>query len=247
METENTINLLCPCCKSKLEYTHSDTYQDLSEHVSDPNSTPSIKSAFQCPNIECIANHTNVAWIENGDFYVLNRLSEDSWSALIEFTYTDPSKGYAINSWSYHYELGRSLIKSKTRKIKIGKYLVEIKPKAKGYDYPIEEEYQPRRFGWDFEFWKKTDDDNYTNVTLIYPMVRYCLQSFNSSYKSVKYNSNNRTQIKDALEFAFGYRWGIKDDRYFAQIASFIIRKIYPARVKYLISQANCQNIKYKN
>ena len=57
----------CPCCDSVLVVTHQERYQDLSEHVSNPNRQPSMKDGYQCPNTDCIANICDVAWIEDGD------------------------------------------------------------------------------------------------------------------------------------------------------------------------------------
>jgi hypothetical protein len=243
---ENKNNLLCPCCNTKLVYTHSDRYQDISEHVSQPNREPSIKAAFQCPKDDCIAHQSEVVWIEDGDCYTGKRPEGISYSLLNNSLEARFGNSFAVNSWNWHYQLGKEAIKRRSKKIKIGKYRIDIEPKEKGYDYPVEVQYQPRRFGWKFQYWKETEDGCYTSLTPIHRMVRYYLRSFNSAYKSACYNPvENRSSIKDALEYATGYRWGTKDNRSFARISSFIIQAFYPNKVKSLLEIAKAQNIDY--
>jgi hypothetical protein len=50
-------------------------------------------------------------------------------------------------------------------------------------------------------------------------------------------------QIKEALEYATGYRWGHKDDRSFAQISKFIIQIFMPNQVKIIKGLAKQHNI----
>jgi len=243
---ENKNNLLCPCCNSKLVYTHSDRYQDLSEHVSQPNREPSIKAAFQCPKDDCIAHQCEVSWIEDGDCYTGKRPKDISYSLLNNSLEARFGNSFAVNSWNWHYQRGKDAIKARTREYRFGKYRVVVSPKEKGYKYPTETQYQPRKIGWKFEWWKKgTDEGCWSHLTPTHRMVRHYLRSFKSSYKSACYNpTQNRSSIKDALEYATGYRWGSKDDRSFARISAFIIQTFHPIKVKTLLEIAKAQDIK---
>jgi hypothetical protein len=75
-------------------------------------------------------------------------------------------------------------------------------------------------------------------------MVSHYLRSFNSAYNSALYNPQaNRMQIKDALEYAMGYRWGHKDNRAFAKISSFIIRWFMSAKVNIIVNLAKQEKV----
>jgi hypothetical protein len=243
---ENKQNLLCPCCDTKLVYTHSDHYQDLCEHVSQPNRQPSLKPAFQCPNTECMANQCDVAWIEDGEYYTGNRPEGISYTELSNALNGKHGTAYAVNSWNYHYELGKNAIKARTKEIYFWKYRVVITPKEKGHSFPIEVQYQPRKFGWKFEWWKKGSEEGcWQHLTPTHQMVRHYIRSFKSSYDSALYNPQaNRMQIKEALEYATGYRWGHKDDRSFAQIAKYIIQIFMPQKVRVITELAKEHKIK---
>jgi len=43
----------CPCCKSELIVTGQERIEDISEHVCDPNGTPSLKDVYTCSNGDC--------------------------------------------------------------------------------------------------------------------------------------------------------------------------------------------------
>jgi hypothetical protein len=244
---ENKNNLLCPCCDSKLEYTHSDHYQDLCEHVSQPNREPSLKPAFQCLNLECIAHKCDIAWIEDGEYFSGDRPEGISYSEMSRALEAKWGNGFAVNSWNWHYHRGKDAIKARTKTLHFGKYRVVIEPKEKGHKYPVEKQYQPRLIGWKFEWWKQGSDEGcWQHLTPIHRMVRHYLRSFNSAYNSSIYNpSANRSQIKEALEYAMGNRWGQKDDRSFARISSFIIQTFMPNKVNILISLAKRENVSF--
>jgi hypothetical protein len=241
---ENNNNLLCPCCNTKLVYTHSDRYQDLGEHVSQPNREPSMKPAFQCPNTDCIASRGNASWIEDGECYTGKRPEDIPYSLLNNSLEARFGNSFAVNSWNWHYQLGKDAIKRRSKKIKIGKYRIDIEPKEKGYKYPTEIQYQPITIGWKFQYWKETSDGCYTSLTPTHRMVLHYLRSFDSAYKdAMHYPKANRSSIKDALEYAMGFRWGHKDDRSFARISSFLIRSFMPKKVKVIIELAKQENI----
>jgi hypothetical protein len=232
---KNTKNLLCPCCNSLLVYTHSERYQDLAEHVSQPNREPSIKPAFQCLNTECIANQCDVAWIEDGEYYTGKRPEGVSYTQLNDALKEKHGTAFAVNSWNYHYELGKLAIKARQKIIRIGKYRIDIEPKEYGYDYSLEKQYQPKRFGWKFQYSKETENGCYTSITPIYRMVKYYIRQFNMHYRNILQNpERNKSSIKDALDIINCIQWGSKDDRSFAKISSFIVRTVYFDKVKFI-------------
>jgi len=242
---ENHNNLLCPCCDTRLVFTHSGHYQDLVEHVSQPNREPSLKPAFQCPNEKCIANQSNVSWIEDGEYYTGKRPDGISYSELDKALKEKHGNGFAVNSWNWHYQLGKDAIKARTKEYRFLNYRVIVSPKEKGHKYTLPYQYQPKRFSWKFEWWKKGSEEGcWTHLTPTHRMVSYCIRSFNSAYKSAIYNpKSNRHQIKEALQYATGYRWGSKDDRGFVQISAFIIRTFMPSKVNVIKELAQSENV----
>jgi len=230
---ENKNNLLCPCCNTKLVYTHSDRYQDLGEHVSQPNREPSIKPAFQCPNVDCIAHQSEVAWIEDGECYTGKRPEGISYSLLnnsLEARFGNP---FAVNSWNWHYQLGKDAIKRRTKDYRFGKYRVVVSPKEKGYKYPTEVQYQPRKIGWKFEWWKKgTDEGCWINLIPTHRMVLYYLREFNVAYKNLMNTDKPKVRdLKECLKYIDCIFYNSKDDRSFAKISAFLIKTIYPYKV----------------
>jgi hypothetical protein len=238
--------LQCPFCKGDLKVTHQEHYQDSCEHVSQPNAKPSLKDGYECLNVACLA-FGNFSWIADGDYYSKKPegFTYSEWSALKK----DVAKSenfHAIGSWNYYYQQGKDAIKARTKEYKFWKYRVVVEPREKGHDYPLAEQYQPKRFGWKFEWWKRGSEPGcWQHLTPTHRMVSYYIRSFKSSYDSAIYNPKaNRSQIKSALEYAMGYRWGTKDDRSFAQIAGFIIRTFMPSKVKDLKELAIWENVK---
>jgi hypothetical protein len=224
-------------------YTHSDRYQDLTEHVSQPNREPSIKAAFQCPNKSCIANHCDVSWIEDGEYYTGKRPEGITYTQLNDALKEKHGTGFAVNSWCYHYELGKFAINKRRKRIHIGKYRIDIEPKAYGYDYPIEKQYHPRKFGWVFQCWRETEDGCYTSITPIYRMIKYYLRQFNMHHRNVSHNPDaNKGSIKDAMEIINCTQWGSPDKRSFARISSALIKIIYPNKVK-LIKEMSARHL----
>jgi len=61
----------CPVCRTELIVPCSRVYQDLCEHVCDPNGRPSSKPSHECPNKYCTANGA-VFWDDMGDLYVMD-------------------------------------------------------------------------------------------------------------------------------------------------------------------------------
>lgn len=59
----------CPLCNTELIIKGESRYQNLDEHVCDPNGTPSIKPEYRCTNIKCLIWNL-VFWDEDGSLYV---------------------------------------------------------------------------------------------------------------------------------------------------------------------------------
>ena len=223
-------SIYCPVCKSKLEVTHRDRYEDLSEHVSNPNGTPSMKDGYQCTNVDwCGAALLNFVWIQDGDCYA-KPPEGVSWSEANKRLKEASVSGmeYALNSWNHYYNLGKKKIEERKKSFLIGKYKIEIKPKEKGYKYPDHKQYMPSTFRWEYQIWERKRGGLYTSVIPTHRMVLHCIRSFKSSYKSAIYNPDkNKNSIKECMDRINCTQWGTKDDRTFAKISSFLIRIMY--------------------
>lgn len=60
----------CPKCQHDLAKTREERIQTMSEHISNPNGTPSLKSLYQCVNSDCQCFRA-FGWDSEGDFYAL--------------------------------------------------------------------------------------------------------------------------------------------------------------------------------
>lgn len=218
--------LLCPVCRTELQITHRGRYQDLSEHVSNPNGEPCLKDGYQCTNVDwCEASNLNFTWIADGEVYS-NPPEGVSWSEANETlkSRSTSGMGYALNSWYHYYEKGKAEIAKRKKKIKIGNYIIAIEPLMMGHKYPIEKEYMPSRFRWRYEIWRKSKrNETYTAVTLLHVMVRHYLRSFKESYRSLMRDPGNKRSMTECLEYINGERWGRKDDRSFARVSRVLI------------------------
>lgn len=230
--------IYCPVCKSKLEITHRDRYQDLSEHVSNPNGKPSMKDGYQCLNVDwCEASNLNFTWIQDGDCYT--KPPEDvSWADANRRLKSASVSGmeFALNSWNHYYHLGKKKIEERKKSFRLGKYKIDIEPKEKGHKYPTHKQYMPSTFRWKYQLWKETEgkgEGYYTSITPNHRMVLYCIRSFKSSYRSAMYNpERNKNSIKECMYRIECISCGSKDDRLFAKIASFLIRTLYPRKCR---------------
>jgi len=158
-------DLFCPCCEEQLTVTHRDRYQDISEHVSNPNGYVSSKDGYQCLNIWCVAHAMGAIWIENGDMYVSP--PDGIKSAIASKIVKQCSKigtEHPKGSWMHNYELGKKLIKAKTKTFNINKCRIVISPKEKGYNFSEEEQYKPHRWKRKIELWKREDEHAYSLV-----------------------------------------------------------------------------------
>jgi len=226
-------DLKCPFCKSDLKVTHREHYQDLSEHVSNPNVTPSLKDGYECLKQECLAFGT-FSWIEDGEYYTKRPESLDyrDWETIKKIAC--PSENYyAIGSWNYYYQMGNDAVKEKSFKIDLYYYKFNFIPKEKGWDYPEEIRHMPDLKKWKVEIWKRIENGCYTNVIPFWKMTTYSIRSFNKEYDGWLEDGNKRS-LKSAYCTAFGLEeWGMNpDDRFYSKLASFLIRKFQSKKVR---------------
>jgi hypothetical protein len=218
----------CPCCKSELVFTHEGRYEDLGEHVCNPNGTPSMKRAYQCLNEKCVAHQVNASWIEDGEIFI-NPPENIGWSEAHRMVESASTTGtyYAIDSWNHHYELGKRAIKAGTRSFEIGKWKVNIIPKEKGWDYSEDQRHQPHSWKKKFEYWKKSEDGHgYVNVIPDIRMVRFCIRKFKNNYNEWKRTGADRPLKECVNEILCQTSWGSPDDRRYAKISSFLIKYV---------------------
>jgi hypothetical protein len=221
----------CSCCERVLYVTHQDRYEDLSDHVSSSN--PSMKDGYQCMNDDCIANAFNVTWIHDGEFFI--DPPEGICYAVAKNVLEKASKNnviFALNSWNYHYELGKRTVKKWTWKVSLGKWKFVFIPREKGWDYVEEERYQPALWRWKMEIWKGSSEHGYTNVVPIHKSIKWNIERFNKNYSDWKESSSlhDFSACEDAI--LRRHSWGAHDDRIEARITSMLIQVIYPNKCK---------------
>lgn len=76
--------LFCPVCKKQLVVRQQLRLETLDEHISDPNRTPCLKPAFQCPDGKCPTRLIGCIWddFEGNLFYVEKRPSIEEKAAI---------------------------------------------------------------------------------------------------------------------------------------------------------------------
>ena len=229
----NNKNLKCPFCKGDLIITHQERYQDLAEHVSQPNDEPSMKNGYDCLDNCCLAFGT-FSWIEDGEYFSKKPegLSYQEWDSLKKEACSSENY-HAIGSWNYYYQMGKDAIKAKTFKIDLYYYKFVFSPKEKGYNYPDEIRYMPNMWIWKVEIWKKSSDYGYTNVIPFWRMTAYSLNQFKRAYKNWKENGNE-TSLKVAYCAANSLDdWKMQpDDRFYSKLAAMLIYIFQPRRVR---------------
>ncbi len=60
----------CPKCKRKIVITGYSRYQNLIEHVSNPNGLPNIKPEYRCSRTFINCYPKRIFWDEFGDVYI---------------------------------------------------------------------------------------------------------------------------------------------------------------------------------
>jgi hypothetical protein len=226
--------LYCPFCKGELKVTHQDHYEDLSEHVSDPNGTPSLKDGYECLNEECIALGT-FAWIADGDYYSSRPegVSYREWASFCELK-AGRKTFHAIGSWNYYYQKGLDSIKAKTFKIDLYFYKFVFMPKEKGWDYEIKERHMPNMWKWKVEIWKKSSEYGYyTNVIPFWRMTKFCIRQYKQGYRAWKENGHKQSLLTAYCNAHSLEEWKLNPDkRFYSRLASWIIQTFHPNQVK---------------
>ena len=236
--------IYCPVCGSELKVTHRDNYEDIQDHVScDEYNTPSLKDGYQCVNKNCLASEYGFTWISDGDLYIRTDFFPPDVTYYMASTrikeLCENGNTYAKNSWNYYYEKGRKAVEKRTIKINIFKLTIDIIPKTYGYNYPDNKRDMPRLIGWKFEFWKKTGEYSYSCIIPINKMIKHNISVFKSTSIRLKKSKDPlkmKSEIKDAANIIkCNNLWGVKNDKNYAKISSFIINTFYKRTANYIL------------
>jgi len=234
-------NILCPCCLAPLVVTHQGRYEDISDHVSNPNGTPSMKDGYQCLNADwCFASMYKCTWLEDGDFFCGTPPAGMNFGDIrdiLDKHWKFKTKTYAVNSWNFFYQTGQIEIKKRIKIFTIGKYVIKFYPREKGYEYPDNEQYMPSRFAYKMEIMMETGDVCYKYIISDYTMIKHTIADFMENYKSSfnrkipEYSSNSN--IDKCLEQIRGYsRSGYSDTRRYKRISKHLINILFPVKVR---------------
>lgn len=230
--------ILCPCCLSPLTVTHRDRYQDMSEHVSNPNGIPSLKDGYQCLNFDwCFASIYKCTWLEDGDFFCGTPPEGMNYGDVrdtLERHWKFPTKTLAVNSWNFFYKLGQIETKKRIKTFNIGKYTFRFTPRDKGYNYPPNEQYMPRKFSYKMEILKETSDGCHTLIISDYSMIKHSLSDFKSNYSDA-FNEKRRYSdwpIDKCMEYIrCSTIYGYKDRRRYRLISMVLMNILFPVKV----------------
>jgi hypothetical protein len=235
-------NLKCPCCETELVLTHQGRYQDLCEHVSQPNREPSLKDAYQCPNEYCVANNLNASWIEGGEIFI-NPPEGIKWTVAHRTIEKTSVSGmyWALNSWQHHYEGGKKAIARYKFSINLYWYKFDFEPDHKGHKYPIEIQYQPNLWKWKTQIWKRQTEPYVSWVGFIpfWTMVKFLIDKFNREYLLWKENGN-KNSLNECFNTAMGIAsCGAVDDRNYAKFTKYLLQILKPQEVNEIITAYN--------
>lgn len=183
----------CPCCEKELTVTHRDRYQDTSEHVSNPNGTPSLKDGYQCLNQYCIANNLGATWISDGEIYMdpPDGIKSTVAHRVIE-KMSVTGMYWALDSWSNSYQSMIKDQKSKTFSLHLFKHKWDFIP---NYDTDYDTEpssYTVRPFSWKIQWWKKSEGEIgcYNGMTPFYKTISWRIAFFKRDVDKMKNESN---------------------------------------------------------
>lgn len=218
--------LQCPCCATELVVTHKDRYQDLGEHVSNPNGVPSLKEGYQCTNEWCVCHESNLncSWIEDGSIYI-SPPGKFKWTLAHEIIKKMSSTGryYALNSREDDYEELSELEEINIRRFTI----FDLTIKSTVEFYRSESGVPMSRFFPKIEY-------IYNGVYVIpfWRMTKFNIKRFAKSYTSAlkgdKRNIEICYKIANGIS-AFGEK---KDDRFFSKLSSILLRTFFPLGCK---------------
>ena len=199
----------CPCCEKELIVTHRDRYQDQSEHVSNPNGTPSMKDGYQCLDQYCIANNLGATWIEDGEIYMdpPDGVKTTVAHRVIE-KMSVTGMYWALDSWNNSYQGMIRDQKAKTFSVRFFKHKFTFVPKF-DTDYDKNPtEYTIKPFSWKIEWWKKDSDMEgcYTSVTPVFRIIKWRIGDFK---RGVEKMHSEKDAIDLMTYIAGNEKWGI--------------------------------------
>lgn len=231
------LDMRCPCCEKPLEVTHRERYQDLSEHVSDPNREPSMKDGYQCPNKFCIANNLRCTWIEDGDIFIHppKGISYVVASDTIKNCSVSGTT-HALDTWGHYYEIGKIKKKKRTKDLYLFKWMIKIEPKDKGWKYPENERYNPSWWKYSISFYEKSGEC-YISIIPFLTMLRFVIKKFHSDYESWIYNKvKNKFSFDQCIELISGKNsFETEENKLYRKMARIWIITFYPEKCKELI------------
>jgi hypothetical protein len=177
-------------------------------------------------------------WLEDGDFFCgppPEGMNYGDIRDILERHWKFPTKTIAINSWNFFYKLGEIETKRRIKTYKIGRYTFRFTPKGKGYKYPPNEQYMPRRFSYKMDILKETSDGCHTYILSDYSMVRHSLSDFRSNYRDA---FNPKTKYPDwAIDKCMelircSTLSGYNDRRRYKLISMVLIKILFPVKVR---------------
>jgi hypothetical protein len=235
--------IYCPICKHTLFVTHKDHYEDLSDHVCNPNEQPSLKDGYQCINDDCLCHQFKCTWLESGEMFIdtLNLPTNITWSKAHELVkeLSGVNSCAAYNSFEYYYKLGEITINKYSFLINLYFLKINFIPKPLGYKYEMDKTYMPNLLNWKVEYWLFQKGGGYRHLIPFTTMFMFSINQFNDKVSRLKGMENpliNKNEIKDCVKYInYLSPWGQKEERLHGKIASWWINTFYKNKVKYII------------
>jgi len=241
--------IYCPVCGGLLEVTHYDRYEDLSDHVSNPNGVPSLKPGYQCNGDNCYASAINCTWIESGGMFLDNPVGitySEAYKKVKELS--SSGMEYAIGSFSDNYERGKNKIKKLSFRINLYWIKISFEPMEK--DGNNHDQYHPNPFKWKLSYWKRVTRGNnkghYTNLIPITRMISFQIKNFKRNYDLALSRKVKGNYIEKCLKAMEGVVFTEKDERLFMRASSWIIKNFYSGRCEIIRAMAEVENINLK-
>jgi hypothetical protein len=180
-------------------------------------------------------------WLRDGDFFCgtpPKGMNYGDVRDILDKHWKFPTKTMAVNSWNFFYRLGEIETKKRIKTFSIGKYTFRFIPRKRGYKYPENEQYMPRKFSYKMDVLKATSDGCYTYIISDYSMIKYTLKDFKENYKASfntkmpEYSSNS--SIDRCMEHIRGYTKSgyAADSRRYRRISKHLVNILFPVKVK---------------
>lgn len=189
----------CPNCKTELEVTGQERLETLSEHVSNPNGTPSLKNLWQCVNTDCKCFRA-FGWNDDGEFY-----SGDYYSRVREVFRRDESMS-AIGSFSRKLDVEVSKMGLPKRKYLHPAWMLWFfQPFIEWHGIADEDGNILKRW-FTIEILRKDKSgyDGYCiHASYCWDTWAYLWEKFKNEYQ----NQNYKAAFKPSLNRSWPYRW----------------------------------------